>query len=59
MEDKEVILEEVIAETGKKNKHDEVFTEEVLRAAVELDDDLVFDEKTGQLKLVLRRVDKK
>jgi len=51
----EILFEEVIAKTGGKDSGGHVFSADDLRIASEMDDDLVFDEKSGELKLVMRR----
>ena len=53
-----LVCEIVLAEVGKKNKHGEVFTEEVLKAALEAHKDFIdapgeLVVKHGQLKIVV------
>lgn len=49
-----VVLETEIAKVGDQDRDGHTLTEEDLRQALELDDDLVFDEENGILKLVIK-----
>lgn len=46
-------VEVVLCKVGEQNNNNEIFTEEFLSDAIELDEDLVFDKETGELKLVM------
>lgn len=48
------VIEEEIARVGGADKEGHSFTADDLRLAADMDDDLVFDEKSGILKLVLK-----
>jgi hypothetical protein len=55
MKEKEIVDEFVLARVGGKDKEGNTFTSGDLQDASEMDDDLLFDEKEGVLKLVLRK----
>lgn len=50
-----ILFEDEIAYVGKEDKYGSRLTVDDLRDASEMDDNLVFDEKKGVLKLVYRK----